>query len=409
MLATAGRRRRLTLAPKPPLQPMASSPPSGVSSSGSRFSVLGSDSSGSEDDGDSIPVKVALQALNEELPEEGWTPVVRRRKKTEKEVVGDFWREISFPTPLSRYWEKSRRSPSPVGMTPLFCRSVDVYTASGGGKELDGSPADGSPPPVGLVCRGAASSPSGLRIARSPRMGPWRGPLPKRRITPPLILGQFLEKVIGNAAATPAAGVPSGEPVQPGAVIAGGSPAAVITGGSSGVVIADGTSGAMITDSSQSKHATVLVEQFASRAANQASMLPWAHLRCKFRQLWVQSCPSEAARVFPAAASSITPTPSTLVSASLKIAADRSPSTSTPLPVVPASSTTAGSRRSFADVVGMSGPPQRPPPPGVFAMGHVRPPLRRPPPVTQGAGGAGPSAGVAGALPSFGSIGGAPL
>jgi hypothetical protein len=152
-----------------------------------------------------------------------------------------------------------------------------------------------------------------------------------------------------------------------------------------------------------------LVEQFASHAANQARMLPWAHLRRKFRQLWVQSCPSEAARVFPAAASKITPAPSMLVSASLKIAVDRPPSTSTPLPVVPGLSTIAGSRCSFTDVVGMSGPPQRPPPPGAFAMGHVRPPLRQPPPVTQGAGGAGPSAGVAGALPSFGSIGGAPL
>jgi hypothetical protein len=25
-------------------------------------------------------------------------------------------------------------------------------------------------------------------------MGPWRGPLPKRRVTPPPVLGQFLEK-----------------------------------------------------------------------------------------------------------------------------------------------------------------------------------------------------------------------
>jgi hypothetical protein len=71
---------------------------------------LGTDSSGSEDDGDSIPAEVALQALNEERPEEGWMPVVHRRKKTEKEAVGDFWREISFPMPLSRYWERTQRS-----------------------------------------------------------------------------------------------------------------------------------------------------------------------------------------------------------------------------------------------------------------------------------------------------------
>jgi hypothetical protein len=174
-LATAGRRRRLTLAPKLPMQLVASSSLLGTSSSGSQFLVLGSDSSGSEDDDDSIPVEVALQALNEETPEDGWTPVVRRRKKSKKEAVGDFWREIGFPTPLSRYWEKMQRSRSPAGTPPpLFCRSVDVYTASGGVVELDGSLVVGSPS-AGSVCRGVVSSPSGLRIARSPRMGPWRG------------------------------------------------------------------------------------------------------------------------------------------------------------------------------------------------------------------------------------------
>jgi hypothetical protein len=58
--------------------------------------------------------------------------VVRWRKKTEKDTVDDFWREIGFPTPLSRYWEKARRPCSPTGKSPLFCRSVDVYAASNG-------------------------------------------------------------------------------------------------------------------------------------------------------------------------------------------------------------------------------------------------------------------------------------
>jgi hypothetical protein len=41
--------------------------------------------------------------------------------------------------------------------------------------------------------------------------------------------------------------------------------------------------------------------------------------------------------------------------------------------------------------VGMSGPPQRPPPAGAFIVGHVRPPLHQPAPVLQGAGGGGGS------------------
>jgi hypothetical protein len=52
----------------------------------------------------------------------------------------------------------------------------------------------------------------------------------------------------------------------------------------------------------------------------------------------------------------------------------------------------------------MSGPPQRPPPAGVFASGHVRPPLGQPAPPMLGASG---SAGaLAGAAPSYGSVGG---
>jgi hypothetical protein len=291
--------------------------------------VLRTDSSGSEDDGDSIPVEVALQALNEEKSEEGWTPVVRRSKKTEKEAVGDFWREIGFPTPLSRYWETTQRSRSPAGTPLLFCRSVDVYAASSGVEKLDGSPAVGSPP-AGSVCRGAASSPSGLRIARSPRMGPWRGPLPKRRITPSPILGHFLDKAI-ETASTPVVAGPSLAPVQlgaaiacstPGAEIVGGTPVTAIAGVTPCAVIAGGSSGAVIAGGLQSHRASVSVDgvvQSPVHAPNRTCRFPWAHLRRRYRYLWVRSCPSEADRVYPAAASSITPSPSSPVSASIKL------------------------------------------------------------------------------------------
>jgi hypothetical protein len=57
-------------------------------STGSRFSCLGSNSSGSEVEEEGIPAQVALHALDGEV-EEGWTPVTQR-KKPEAEVAADF-------------------------------------------------------------------------------------------------------------------------------------------------------------------------------------------------------------------------------------------------------------------------------------------------------------------------------
>jgi hypothetical protein len=77
---------------------------------------------------DSVPVDVALRALDEEVRADvDWTPVIRRRRKSGMETVNDFWREIGYPTPLSRPWEQARRVGSSVGESSLFCRSVDVY------------------------------------------------------------------------------------------------------------------------------------------------------------------------------------------------------------------------------------------------------------------------------------------
>jgi hypothetical protein len=52
-------------------------------------------------DEEGILAQVALQALEED-GQEGWTTVVRR-KKPAAEVAADFWREIGFPTPASRF------------------------------------------------------------------------------------------------------------------------------------------------------------------------------------------------------------------------------------------------------------------------------------------------------------------
>jgi hypothetical protein len=187
--ATAiGRRCRLTIAPRPPASPAREGSLLVGDSSGSRFSCLRSDSDGS-DEGESVSVDVALRALDEEVRGDvGWTPVTRRRRKSKADAVNDFWREIGYPTPLSRPWERARRGRSSAGESTLFCRSVDVYAAGDGSCDaVDGSP-DNSPL-VGSEGRVAASSPSRLRLSRGPRMGPWRGPLPRRRVTPPPVLG----------------------------------------------------------------------------------------------------------------------------------------------------------------------------------------------------------------------------
>jgi hypothetical protein len=122
----ASRRRRLTIAPTP------HRPPAGEgSSTGSRFSCLGSDASGSDSNDGAVPKQVALQALLDENVEEGWTLVVHRRRKPGAEVIQDFWREIGFPTSAARFWEKAR-TPSCAGESPLFCRSVDVHRVAAG-------------------------------------------------------------------------------------------------------------------------------------------------------------------------------------------------------------------------------------------------------------------------------------
>jgi hypothetical protein len=113
------RRRRLTLAPY-------RDGSQAIGPSGSRFSPLGSEGSGSGSDGEAIPFMVAQQVLDGE-EEEGWTSVSRRKKKSEAETVADFWNEIGYLTSALRFWEISRRPSSTSGTSACFCRSVEVY------------------------------------------------------------------------------------------------------------------------------------------------------------------------------------------------------------------------------------------------------------------------------------------
>jgi hypothetical protein len=173
------RRRRLTLAPCRDGLPA-------IGPSGSHFSPLDSEGSGSGSDGADIPLMVVQHVLDGE-EDEGWTPVSRRKKKSEAETVANFWNEIGYPTSALRFWESSCRPSSTLGTSDSFCRSVEVY----GAVQRVSSPSR-SPPAVSPR-RGACSSPTGVRLTRCPRMGAWRSPLPRRRVTPPPVLGDFLD------------------------------------------------------------------------------------------------------------------------------------------------------------------------------------------------------------------------
>jgi hypothetical protein len=144
------RRRRLTLAPMASADLAGVAHPRSPEGSGSRFDCLNSECCESEiEEEDGIPFRVASMALAGES-EEGLTPV-SGKMKSDSETVADFWREIGFPTPASRFWEGSRRS---TGETSILCRSTDVL----GVVDLQGTPLQS--PPVGSSARGAASSPS---------------------------------------------------------------------------------------------------------------------------------------------------------------------------------------------------------------------------------------------------------
>ena len=92
------RRRRLTLAPG------MLSPPA------CRFNVL----DGIEDEPDEDQALVAAEgtatrAAAEVLEEDrrAVSPVVRRPPKSNEELAQEFWEDAGFPTPASRFWERS--------------------------------------------------------------------------------------------------------------------------------------------------------------------------------------------------------------------------------------------------------------------------------------------------------------
>ncbi|KAM0825656.1 hypothetical protein ACQ4PT_069401 [Festuca glaucescens] len=91
------RRRRLTLAP----------------AAENRFSLLqatpeehDADEIGEEDH---VAFRVAEEAI-EDYPSRPSSPVVRRPRKSDEELLAEFWADAGFPSPSSRFWER-RSSP----------------------------------------------------------------------------------------------------------------------------------------------------------------------------------------------------------------------------------------------------------------------------------------------------------
>ena len=127
-----------------------------------------------------VPFEAAMEVIDETTLEAGWKTVKRKGRKTDEEVAEDFWREIGFPTPASRFWERGSCSTESTGTTPRP-----------------------QSPPLGMpLLGGSGSSSSGRRkgavVARPVRTG-WRGPVPRPRISPPAVLGMFMP----NSPSTP--------------------------------------------------------------------------------------------------------------------------------------------------------------------------------------------------------------
>jgi hypothetical protein len=52
-----------------------------------------------------VPIESALEVLDSDFTAED-LPALRRDRRTDEELVQEFWEEIGYPTPASRFWEK---------------------------------------------------------------------------------------------------------------------------------------------------------------------------------------------------------------------------------------------------------------------------------------------------------------
>ncbi|KAM3329058.1 hypothetical protein ACQJBY_026241 [Aegilops geniculata] len=174
-------RRRLTLAPgaiDPGSGSAAKSP-----AAGSRFEPLAMDEVTDLPEAEGVAVQAANMVLSQaDHDEEGgpWTSV-SRRKKSKEELVQEFWNDVGFPTPASRVWER-RGSASPETSASQECLGSSQEPSA----RPDGAPKSPNP------------SPATPRQRRGVCIKPWRGPLPRPRITPPVALAAFMPDALAD-------------------------------------------------------------------------------------------------------------------------------------------------------------------------------------------------------------------
>jgi hypothetical protein len=183
------RRRRLTIATGSLGRGPVGSSEGRASPGGSRFELLaeGAAWESSEEDDSEVPLAAAMEVLDSPRAPE-WSTVVRRGRRSDEELAQDFWSDIGYPTPASRFWEK--QSPSEAGTNScgsFLCRSQEMETLSVAEKNglaskasmVAGGPSQGPPSPMGFA------------VGRRLRAGVWRGPVPRRSTPPPVIANFF--------------------------------------------------------------------------------------------------------------------------------------------------------------------------------------------------------------------------
>ena len=343
-------------------------PPAWSGYDGSRFSCLAgltAEPSGDEDlDRDHIAVRSALIAM---VGDGISAPVLPRPILTEEEIRQQFWEDAGFPTPASRFWERSTsQAAGEVSNGVSLCRLPSRAEPIASLRRRN---------------RGACSSPSVLRISRPPsKMGPWRGPLPPRRSSPAPVLGTFIDRamVVGARAAS-SAPLAVARPCAPSASSPGGvdhpssSTRPVPEMPPTGTTVGRGISAFQIPD---------IVDGGTHSHALDPDHPSWEHLDRCFRKYWARVCPNP---VSAAAASHLPPSELLRPCAS---PSSSSPTSAPPtFPSSPSSALLASRRwvRSFVDIVASTSPalmnaaPQHPPS-GAGPWGvPVRPPLQQGP------------------------------
>jgi hypothetical protein len=140
-----------------------------------------------------VPIESALEVLDSDLAPES-SSVLRRGWRTDEKLVQDFWEEIGYPTPASRFRETSASPPISSKPNDLLvqCRDEEEVAVQLGA--LDFSDSSSSPIIAGAQVTGehAPRAPPSVHVRRPPRAGSWRGPCPPRWVTPLPVLGQFL-------------------------------------------------------------------------------------------------------------------------------------------------------------------------------------------------------------------------